>query len=512
MAFLPGETMNPVRFLCLSACGVLLAGLGLCPSLPAQQRAYILRGNANDLFGDTLSRAGDLNRDGFPDFLVGAEGGSYVVVFSGPDGRLLLRIDGPPGRSFGRSIASAGDADGDGFPDILVGSVDLVGGFAEIYSGRTGLLLHHFDGPKNSGFGATVAGIGDVDLDGMNDVAVGASFFCPSSCPDNATGKIFIFSGRDGSLIWDLSLPRDTDHLGQSLSQGRDWNLDGVPDFLAGGRGFGFVLSGVDGTPLFKVAGGASVAALKDVDGDGVDDFATASLFSYYPFVVLPVVRIYSGRNGQQLFVFKSTVHDSIHLAGGLDANQDGIGDVFLGGYNRSFSRILSGRLDSILDSFYELPPGAHHPFFGVSIAAPGDLNGDGFDDVVVGDNTDDTNGASSGAVHVFFLGPRPELQATELRTGRHAVLRVEKAAPLAPVTFHLSFTGFAEKLLGGLPGSLRKPVHLFGTVTADAVGTAELRLVVPAGSRGRRAHLQALEWQNGLPGRFTNALMRYVQ
>ncbi|MFQ5748288.1 MAG: VCBS repeat-containing protein [Planctomycetota bacterium] len=181
--------MNPRRFLCLSACGVLLAGLGLCPSLPAQQRAYILRGNTFDSLGSAMAGAGDLNRDGFPDLLVGADGRPYVAVFSGPDGRLLLRIDGPSGRSFGRSVASAGDVDGDGFPDILVGTVDHLGSFAEIYSGRTGLLLHHFDGPPDSAFGLGVAGIGDVDLDGFDDVVIGAPGLQPLRKPRRYQGK-----------------------------------------------------------------------------------------------------------------------------------------------------------------------------------------------------------------------------------------------------------------------------------------------------------------------------------
>jgi len=501
--------MNPYRFLCLSACEALLAGLGLCPSLPAQQRAYILRGNTFDSLGSSMARIGDLNRDGFSDFLVGADGGPYVAVFSGPDGRLLLRIDGPPGRSFGRSVASAGDVDSDGFPDILVGTVDHLGAFAEIYSGRTGLLLHHFDGPPDSAFGLGIAGIGDVDLDGFDDVVIGAPAFNPYGYVDDFRGKVFAYSGRDGSLIWDRFFQDGAFQLGNPLVRGPDWNQDGIRDFLSGSDGSGFVLSGRNGKILAKVPGGGKVAVLEDVDGDGIEDFATASRFSSYPSLILPILRFFSGKNGLLLSRYKSTFADSLVLAGELDANRDGVGDLILGGYCHPFARVVSGRADSVLFSFFELVPAISRSHFSSSVASPGDLNGDGFDDVLIGDYSVDQ---SAGAVQVFFLGPRPELQATELRTGRHAVLRVEKAAPLAPVTFHLSFTGFAEKLLGGLPGSLRKPVHLFGTVTADAAGTAELRLVVPAGSRGRRAHLQALEWQNGLPGRFTNALMRYVQ
>jgi len=259
-------------------------------------------------FGWSVGVVGDLTGDHIPELLVGAfaqEGNGRVFVFDGKDGHVLHTFVPPLAAgdgAFGWSVAGAGDLDRDGVPDILIGApyttVGQIPGQGRVYafSGHSKKLLYAIDDPSprmGEGFGWQIASGGDYNGDGIPDILVGAPY--KDSNTSRAEGAAFVFNGADGSLL--LSL-RDSAHareysgFGLSLVGNFDINHDGIPDILIGApyqtvdqfhiQGEAFLFNGKDGNLLstfdnpFPHQGSAlgyTVATPGDIDGDGIPDF-----------------------------------------------------------------------------------------------------------------------------------------------------------------------------------------------------------------------------------------------
>ena len=139
-------------------------------------------------FGLALAGVGDVDGDGVPDLAVGAPEQGRVFLFSGATGQRLRTLNNPTpqaGARFGRALAGVGDVDGDGVPDLTVGAPgqDVEGrdtqGQVFLFSGATGQQLRTLNNPTpqaGARFGRELAGVGDVDGDGVSDLAVGAPF------------------------------------------------------------------------------------------------------------------------------------------------------------------------------------------------------------------------------------------------------------------------------------------------------------------------------------------------
>ena len=241
----------------------------------APSEGYRIDGALGDGLGQSLADAGDVNRDGVPDGLLGApsashsfgDAGSAYVVYGqrseSPEtieladpGSWGYRIDGAAEFVLaGFSLANAGDVDLDGTPDALVGAPGQTGapfGSAYVVFGRESATADPIelaslasadgyriaDGQEGSGAGFSVAGIGDVSADGVPDALVGA---IGARWQDGA-GAAYVVYGRPGPVEDPIDLA----------------DLDAAE---------GYVIGGIPGANA-----GWSVARAGDVDGDGTDE------------------------------------------------------------------------------------------------------------------------------------------------------------------------------------------------------------------------------------------------
>ena len=196
-------------------------------------------------FGRSVSGAGDINLDGLDDFVVGAwadptngDRAGMFRVYNGRSGAPLITVYGSAAfERVGHSVSDAGDVNGDGWPDLVMGAYE--GGFVRVYSGRnidTGngpLVLHDWPTPLSGAlFGWSVSGAGDVDGDGNDDLIVGGYLHSTDGHIQN--GSAHIYSGTSGNLLFRLEGDDSHDHLGTSVHGAGDVNGDGRSDVIVG--------------------------------------------------------------------------------------------------------------------------------------------------------------------------------------------------------------------------------------------------------------------------------------
>ncbi len=315
---------------------------------------YSFSGESTAAFmGTSVAAAGDVNNDGFDDVIVGSHGYpnglgvGRVYVYSGFDGTALYTFNGDDNSDFfGWSVASAGDVNGDGRPDIVIGAFKdeangSSSGTVSIYSGLDGTLIHTFMGNSNESLGYRVAGAGDVNNDGFDDVICGTQAI--ATTPD---GYARVFSGFDGSVLYTLSSATSGQPFGKSVTGLGDINGDGHSDFCVGtstdslspaSSGSATVYSGQDGSILFQFLGeqpgdsfGTTVSSAGDLNGDGINELIVGAK----DFGSFGVLSVFSGSDGTLFHQAKgpeafANIQDRFASIG--DITGDGIPEIIAG-------------------------------------------------------------------------------------------------------------------------------------------------------------------------------------
>lgn len=430
-------------------------------------RGFCFVGNNLNFFpgNEMISGIGDINNDGVPDILAGTsiQAGRYVIL-SGADGSVLRDVPSPVGDHQGVGVAAYGDYDADGIPDYLVGAqfADPGGrasaGEVRLFSGADGSILQTFEGPvANEMIGYSIVTVGDVDADGIADVAVGAAWADGNGVSDG--GKIYLFSGASGVILWTSTEGAiyEDDNYGINIDVVGDVNADGKPDIITGSRGADDrfdpaptrwaavgevrIISGADGTTIhyFTLTDnwgngriGNSVTGLGgDVNADGVPDAAfSADFWDHSGTYTGDQIVLVSGADGSIIRIIdQQQLWDASGVSGfsftqgwdldGLgDVDEDGLPDIVAGvvsfgwgGFGQGALAVYSsatGCLLAILDS--DLPQTTSpREQLGRAAAAVGDLDGDGVCDVAGGAMFYTAPGEdSNGRLCVFHLKPQP--------------------------------------------------------------------------------------------------------
>lgn len=527
-----------------------------CTPTPAQiiggewGERLLLHGEADTQnFGSAITNVGDLNLDGYPDYVVGSSGdsrgaglGGSVTAYSGRTGNILwLKLGQQALMGLGDSTALAGDVNMDGVPDVVAGGPGYVNsiGTAVVISGADGSEIWRVSGAFASRFGDAVDGNIDLNQDGYPEFFVGA--------PEAQVGSLFevgevrIFSGANGQLLHTLQGTQDYGNFGGSMATFSSINGDNVDDFAIGapaadvgsevGVGEIHLYSGADYSTIHVLTGdqavdqfGFSLSVHQDANNDFLPDLVVGSIRDKgNSNMEVGSVSIISLPSGNKLWeAFGNGFFDYYgHSVSVLDdVDSDGLQEVVAGApgfgafgvLKEGYAKIHSGANGTVMAAFYGTE---ERGGVGWAVSGIGDANNDGFPAAAIGAPGVEA-GAGEVTIQSFFPGltldsaemsasanvsVKGQLEFLADEAGRPYALLASASGTgptnqngiLLPLTqdsvFALMTQGNAPANISGAYGTLDAQARANFTILPDPILQSQI---------GRTFHLAAVSYNSG--------------